>query len=237
VTVRLRANDDAATIQVEDTGVGIAEEALDKIFEDFKQESEGFTRDYEGSGLGLAITKRLVTLMNGFIRVDSTKGEGSTFTVVLPRHPDAPAEPPEASTGAPSDFSIDDIDAPRVLLVEDNEEAREIVPMLLREAGLPADVDAVASVGEALEQTLSCRYDLLIVDINLSTKATGLDVLEQLRARPAYRDVPMIACTAYAMPGDEERFTEAGFDAYLAKPFRAEELLAAVRESLGAQAS
>jgi CheY-like chemotaxis protein len=97
-------------------------------------------------------------------------------------------------------------------------------------------VDAVESVGEALEQTLSQRYDLVIVDINLSTEANGLDVLEQLRARPAYRDVPMIACTAYAMPGDEERFTAAGFDAYLAKPFGAEELLAAIQTTLGARA-
>ncbi len=232
VAVRLRAANDGATIQVEDTGIGIAEDALEEIFNDFKQESEGFTRNFEGSGLGLAITKRLVMLMNGFIRVDSTKGEGSTFTVVLPRHPDAPVDRPEASTTAPTDFAPDDSDVPRVLLVEDNKEARAIVPMLLNEAGLPADVDAVASVGDALERTLSQRYDVLIVDINLSTKATGLDVLEQLRARPAYRDVPMIACTSYAMPGDEERFTKAGFDAYLAKPYRANELLTAVRKTL-----
>jgi PAS domain S-box-containing protein len=236
VAVRLHADDDVATIRVADTGVGIAEDALEEVFGDFKQESEGFTRNFEGSGLGLAITKRLVTLMNGFIRVDSTKGEGSTFTVVLPRHPDASADPPEAPTQIATDFAPDDPDVPRVLLVEDTEDTREMVPMLLREAGVSTNVDAVESVGEALEQTLSQRYDLVIVDINLSTEANGLDVLEQLRARPAYRDVPMIACTAYAMPGDEERFTAAGFDAYLAKPFGAEELLAAIQTTLGARA-
>lgn len=236
VTVCLRADEDVATLQVEDTGVGIADEALEQIFEDFKQESEGFTRSFEGSGLGLAITKRLVTLMNGSIRVESTKGQGSIFTVALPRHPGVPAAPSEAaplatdgllSAGGAGVGSEDG--ALQVLLVEDHEKTREMVPQLLDEVAVPCDVDAVASAGDALERTLSRRYDLLIVDINLGTEATGLDVMEQLRTRPSYRDVPMIACTAYAMPGDERRFLEAGFDAYLAKPFQAEELLAVIQ--------
>jgi len=236
VTVRLRADEDVATLQVEDTGVGIAEEALEQIFEDFKQESEGFTRSFEGSGLGLAITKRLVTLMNGSVRVESTKGQGSTFTVALPRHPGVPAVPSEStpsatdgllSAGGAGTGSEDG--ALQVLLVEDHEKTREMVPQLLDEVAVPCDVDAVASAGDALERTLSRRYDLLIVDINLGTEATGLDVMEQLRTRPSYRDVPMIACTAYAMPGDEQRFLGAGFDAYLAKPFQAEELLAVIQ--------
>jgi signal transduction histidine kinase len=97
VTVRLQADGQTAHIEVEDTGVGIEADALDHIFGDFQQESEGFTRNFEGSGLSLAITKRLVTLMGGIIRVDSMKGEGSTFAVKLPLNLDPPEESVAAS--------------------------------------------------------------------------------------------------------------------------------------------
>jgi hypothetical protein len=95
--VRLQADGQTAHIEVEDTGVGIEADALDHIFGDFQQESEGFTRNFEGSGLSLAITKRLVTLMGGIIRVDSMKGEGSTFAVELPLNLDPPEESVAAS--------------------------------------------------------------------------------------------------------------------------------------------
>jgi PAS domain S-box-containing protein len=97
VTIRLRTDDGTAIIDVEDTGVGIKAEALDQIFNDFKQESEGFARDFEGNGLGLTITKRLVTLMGGTVRVESEKGEGSTFTVELPLYREALSEEPSAN--------------------------------------------------------------------------------------------------------------------------------------------
>jgi len=96
ITLRLRTDAETALIDVEDTGVGIETDAIDQVFNDFQQESEGFARDYEGSGLGLAITKRLVTLMGGTIRVQSAKGVGSTFTVELPLRPGVPSEQPSA---------------------------------------------------------------------------------------------------------------------------------------------
>jgi signal transduction histidine kinase len=98
VTVALEAGPDTVTLSVADTGVGISESFLQRIFEAFEQESEGTMREYEGIGLGLTITKRLVDLMNGTIAVDSTKGEGTTVTVTLPRseeeaRPDLPSAP------------------------------------------------------------------------------------------------------------------------------------------------
>jgi len=83
----------------------------------------------------------------------------------------------------------------------------------------------MATPEEALAKARAKTYDLIIIDINLGTTKTGVDVMNVLRGRPEYEGVPMMACTAYAMPGDEERFTEAGFDVYLAKPFRTQELL------------
>jgi len=96
ITLRLRTDAETALIDVKDTGVGIKTDAIDQVFNDFQQESEGFARDYEGSGLGLAITKRLVTLMGGTIRVQSAKGVGSAFTVELPLRPGVPSEQPSA---------------------------------------------------------------------------------------------------------------------------------------------
>lgn len=84
VEVRLSTNGRNVVVAVEDTGVGIGENTLEKIFDEFKQESEGFGRSYEGSGLGLTIIKHLLDLMEGDITVDSAKGEGSTFTVTIP---------------------------------------------------------------------------------------------------------------------------------------------------------
>ena len=96
ITVRLRTDASVATIDIEDTGVGIKADAIEQIFDDFQQESKGFARDYEGSGLGLTITRRLVMLMGGTIRAQSAKGEGSTFTVELPVRPGVSSEQPSA---------------------------------------------------------------------------------------------------------------------------------------------
>ncbi|MFP4228410.1 MAG: ATP-binding protein [Salinivenus sp.] len=109
VTASVRRADEHIEVAVTDTGIGIDEEFLPQIFDDFKQESRGMSRTYEGSGLGLAISQRLVDLMDGTISVESTKGEGSTFTVRLPRAVDAEEGTPEdngqsaADERAPSD--------------------------------------------------------------------------------------------------------------------------------------
>jgi signal transduction histidine kinase len=84
VRVAVERAADEAVLVVSDTGIGISDEFLDRVFDEFRQESEGLTRAHEGSGLGLTITQRLVELMDGAIEAESTKGEGSTFTVRLP---------------------------------------------------------------------------------------------------------------------------------------------------------
>jgi signal transduction histidine kinase len=97
VTVALRATPETAELTVADTGVGISESFLQRIFGAFEQESEGKMREYEGIGLGLTITKRLIDLMNGTIDVDSTKGEGTTVAVALPRFEEEAPSPPSTA--------------------------------------------------------------------------------------------------------------------------------------------
>lgn len=97
----------------------------------------------------------------------------------------------------------------------------QLVTAMLREM---ARVEAVATACEAVRHAQSVQFDLLLIDINLSAEESGFDVLERLRAHPDYSDVPMIACTAYALRGSRRQMLDAGFDAYLAKPFQLEEL-------------
>lgn len=93
-----------------------------------------------------------------------------------------------------------------------------------------ADVETSATAGEAVEKAKSKKFDVLIVDINLGIGGSGFDVLKTLRQDTRYRTTPMIACTAFAVAGDEERFLNAGFDAYLAKPFERDELRQLIRK-------
>jgi CheY-like chemotaxis protein len=119
-----------------------------------------------------------------------------------------------------------------VLLVEDNALTRDVLPLLIEESGAPFTIEAAATAGEALDKASETTYDLFLIDINLGSEMTGVDVMNRLRGDARYASAPMIACTAYAMPGDEERLLAAGFDAYLAKPFRKDELLDAMNEAL-----
>ncbi|NNF57058.1 MAG: response regulator [Rhodothermaceae bacterium] len=202
-------------LQVQDTGVGIAEDFLPRLFEEFQQESTGLARSYEGSGLGLAITKRLVELMDATIGVESTKGQGTTFVVVFPRV----TPMPRASAGRPEPANTD---RKRVLLVEDNPSTRALIRLRLAEF---CEVEVAADPSSALALAEATTFDALLLDINLGDRMDGVDLLHALRQTPRYAQTPSVALTAYAMPGDEERFRAAGFDHYLAKPFTKEQLL------------
>jgi CheY-like chemotaxis protein len=118
---------------------------------------------------------------------------------------------------------------PRVLAVEDNSETQLLLEHLLKKS---YDVVVVAGVDEALNTVGDTRFDALLLDINLSEERTGTDLLHLLRKRNDMDDVPAIALTAYAMPGDREDFLEAGFDQYVSKPFTRADLTEAIETSL-----
>jgi len=123
---------------------------------------------------------------------------------------------------------------PRLLVVEDHAQTAQLMRYALRRQGR---VDVVATAEAAIRRADAVAYDGVLRDITLRGARNGLDVLDALRARPAYRCVPMIAVTAHALPGDRERFLEAGVDGYVAKPFTPDQLRTAVREQLAAFAS
>lgn len=218
VTVEVGTDDEFVFLQVKDTGIGIEQQFLDHLFDEFRQESTGLQRTHEGSGLGLAITKRLVDLLGGRIEVASEKGEGSTFTVYLPRV--APPQAPEESAAEPPS-TTDLTFSGSMLVVEDNPLTRELIAHQL---SAHCEVELADGPEAALDVARGRTFDLVMLDIHLGTDMNGVDLLRDLRDLPHYANVPAIALTAYALPADRERFFDGGFNLHLSKPFTKEEL-------------
>ena len=220
VTVRVDKNSEGIILEVEDTGIGIDEDFLPRLFEPFYQESEGWNRNYEGTGLGLTIAVRLVDQMNGTLNVSSRKHEGTKFTVTLVPADHNDVEPPTKS-------DRHRYEERRLLLVEDNEETGAFMEALLGDlvtVSLARDADeALSHLDQAGE-----AFDVVVLDINLGRGRSGVDLLTEIRKRPEYADVPIAAVTAYAMPGDRDKLLESGFNAYLSKPFAMDDLLGMV---------
>ncbi len=217
-----------AEISVKDTGIGISEAFMPHLFEPFRQESTGETRAVPGTGLGLAITRQLVELMGGSIRVSSLRGKGSCFTVRLPQAPTGAGKEGVQDNAGTSEKRTSR--RPVILLVEDNANTAKVVEIFLRR-------DYQVEVADTLELALSkarmVPLDAVLMDININSRYTGVDLLCMLRELPGCEKLPAVAFTAYALPGERERFLQLGFDDYQGKPFTRQDLLATVARVLG----
>jgi signal transduction histidine kinase/ActR/RegA family two-component response regulator len=234
VELRLERDDKQARIVVSDTGKGIEPEFLPHIFDRFSQSDMSRTRRHGGLGLGLALVKQLVELHGGTIEAASA-GAGATFTVTLPlRAPQVAAQkPPRAIAevvSGPEAIPFADLprlDGVRVLVVDDQEEARLLVAAALGQHG--AAVTAVASGAEALALLDRTTFDALILDIAMPDE-DGYTVLKKVRALEAERDaeaghIPAVALTAYGRSEDRLRALQAGFLLHVAKPVELPELV------------
>ena len=224
-----RAAEDAVELRVSDTGQGMSAAFREHLFEAFRQESSGLGRLHEGTGLGLTISRRLAEVMEADIQVRSEEGKGSTFVVRFPEQPPQQqgASSSPSSSASPSE---DESDLGRLLVVEDNRDTRRLLDHLLGTIGTPT---VVSSPQEAFDAAAETDFDVILLDINLGADLDGTEVMERLREDEHYAAVPFVAVTAYAMPGDENRFADAGFDAYLAKPFTRKDLMRVLRVALG----
>ena len=220
-------------IRVTDTGIGINPSFLPQLFDEFAQESEGQERSHEGSGLGLAIAQRLAHRMGGTIEAESEKGRGSTFTLSFPLGEAAGEEEGRVVPAAPSGQADVRKDVAQVLLIEDNEDTQFLLQSLLEDTCELTAASTAEGALEAATQRPGGSFDLVLLDINLGSDRSGTDVLQELRALPGYEATPVVALTAYALPGDKERFEAMGFTAYLPKPFQFDELLVTIKQLVG----
>jgi signal transduction histidine kinase/ligand-binding sensor domain-containing protein/ActR/RegA family two-component response regulator len=223
------ANGLVLSFRVEDTGIGIPSDKLAIIFEPFRQADTSTTRQYGGTGLGLAICSRLIEAMKGEIHVESEVGRGTCFRFTATmRRADLPH--PKDS---PIPLHLRQLDRPfRVLLAEDNFVNQKVAVNLLRRQG--CEVDVAGTGVEALGRIETTHYDLVLMDVQMP-EMDGLEAIRRIREREKQTGMhlPVIALTAHAMAGDEERCRQAGMDGYLSKPFDPQRL-AEVVENIAA---
>jgi len=175
---------------VSDTGIGMNEEQLGRLFQAFSQADASTTKKYGGTGLGLAISRRFCQLLGGDITVTSRPGEGSTFTIVLPARSDAPAQ--IAPAQAPRIVAEVSNNGPTVLIVDDDPAARELLAANLKGAGYR--LVHAASGEEALNLARTLHPDAITLDV-MMPKPDGWDVLATLKADPDLCEIPVVIVT------------------------------------------
>ncbi|MEO5660474.1 MAG: response regulator [Polaromonas sp.] len=233
VTVRSRLEDESVgsvlvRFEVQDTGIGIDQQTLDRLFSPFEQADNSTTRKYGGTGLGLVITRRLAELMGGQAGGQSEPGVGSLFwfTVRLIKGvPTALAAPPEPSDVSAEQTLLRDFRGTRVLLVEDDLLNQEIACILLEDAGLATDTaeDGVMAV----EMAARNDYALILMDMQMP-RMGGLDATRIIRASANGRQLPIVAMTANAYASNRASCTDAGMNDFISKPFDHEAFFATV---------
>lgn len=210
-------------ISISDTGIGIKQDALERIFLPFEQADGSMTRRYGGSGLGLSICQRLTNLMGGEIAVESEERRGSTFTVTLPLGMEETVAP---NMGTENEKQSGDslVPARNVLLVEDSLISQKVIKNMLTRLG--CSVVTADNGQEALTVLEQQKIDLALMDIQMPVM-DGVSTLIHIRSkeRNDYEHLPIIAVTAHALVGDREKYLGSGFDEYLSKPFQTDELV------------
>ncbi len=236
-------------ISVRDSGVGIAADKLELIFESFSQADSSTTRQYGGTGLGLIISRRLVELMEGQLWVESTVGQGSTFhftlqlqradavppplelsalqtllpTMLAPNAPGAPSAPSAPSAPVAPSAAETQCTGLAILLAEDNRINQTLALKLLSKMGHRVQLAETGVQALALYQTQS--FDLILMDVQMPEMG-GIEATQAIRQleHPQGRRIPIIALTAHAMQSDEEKCLAAGMDGYLTKPIDRQKL-------------
>jgi two-component system CheB/CheR fusion protein len=227
-------------LRVSDTGQGVSRDFLPHVFERFRQAEGSPGRTQGGLGLGLSIVKELVELHGGTVKVDSPgEGQGTSVTVSLPI-PTLLLEPKDSEAGTPTEPSRPEtaeldrtmLEGVRLLVVEDDADAREMLVALFEQCG--AKVSAAASAGDGMEALQRAPPDVLVCDIGLPGE-DGHEFIRKVRALDAERGgrIPALALTAYTGPDDSRKALAAGFDLYVPKPAAAPALVTKVAALAG----
>jgi CheY-like chemotaxis protein/anti-sigma regulatory factor (Ser/Thr protein kinase) len=204
--------EDSISIAVEDTGIGIKEDAIPRLFTAFEQLDQVRNKQIQGTGLGLAITKRLCAMMSGAINVTSTYGEGSVFTITLPLKRGGSEDLPR------EELTVIPFTAPkaRVLLVDDIEINLDVASFLLNSFNI--NPDTAKNGLESIEKVKNQKYDLILMD-HMMPEMDGVEAVRIIRSLGGDNaTIPIIALTANAVSGAREMFLSNGFNSFLSKP-------------------
>jgi PAS domain S-box-containing protein len=216
---RLASHQYDLKIHIKDSGIGIADKKIKKIFSAFKQADTSTARKYGGTGLGLTISQHLASAMQGMIEVDSELGIGSTFSLHVPLKPGV-IENNFKRSGLIRNYQA------KVLLAEDNEVNAKIASKILAKLGIETVI--VKNGVLALSETTENTFDLILMDINMPTM-DGITATEKIRELGFPKNqVPILALTANAMMEDKERCINAGMNGFISKPIKLERLIAAL---------
>ncbi|MBI5808457.1 MAG: PAS domain S-box protein [Ignavibacteriales bacterium] len=225
-------NKDSLVVKVKDTGIGIPKEKQEIIWQEFRQASEGLSRRFEGTGLGLSIVRRFAELIKAKVYLEESSPNGSTFVVELPI--DSQTEN-ETETTQQKVIVIEDVDMQeekikkeeivakkKILYVEDDAIATEVV---VRTLSRQFEIDCVTNSKDALDIVKERNYDLILMDINLGRdESDGIELTQKIRQLEFYKNIPIVALTAYAREEDRDEFLSKGMDYYLSKPFSISDL-------------
>ncbi len=228
ITVSLASEPGAVRLSVSDSGEGIDPEFLPHVFDRFRQADSTSSRRHGGLGIGLTIVQHIVTLHRGSVRAESQgKGKGATFSVTLPLSPVQHSAKPVGVSPAAKREQLPSLVGLRILLVDDEPDAREVVSQILQRH--KADVQTAAGVAEALDRFASFRPNVVVTDLAMPDQ-DGFELLRALRRLSPDQGgmTPTVVLTAYARPEDQAQTLEAGFQAHLSKPVDPSDLIGTV---------
>lgn len=211
--------------EVEDTGIGISPEAMNRLFNAFEQADNSTTRQYGGTGLGLAITKKIAEVMGGTAGATSAPGQGSIFwfSAILNKTHEAATQSVRTNIEGAEQAIQREFAGKRVLLAEDDPINRDIAQMLLEEVGLR--VDLAENGQEAVEKASSGGYAIILIDMQMPV-LDGLEATQQIRQLPGHKATPILAMTANAFAESKDQCIASGMDDFLTKPVMPEMLYA-----------
>ncbi|MFA6233428.1 MAG: ATP-binding protein, partial [Bacteroidota bacterium] len=229
ISVRVfQGGPDEVCVSIRDTGVGVSPEYLESVFQPYTQEETGYSRRYDGIGLGLSLVKRYTELNQATVKLESTKGAGTTITFVYPVY----SEDAEGGNLPPLPVGIveepqpvqETASAPRLtlLLVEDDPLTIEFMRTML---GRMFTLHTAQSAVEAMDVLRMHHIDVILMDISLNGEKNGLELTSELKASQEWAHIPIIAATAHAFPEDRQRSLNAGCDEYISKPIHQELLV------------
>ncbi|MFY0607733.1 MAG: PAS domain S-box protein [Cyclobacteriaceae bacterium] len=215
-------------VSIKDSGIGINQEDINKLFKSFSQIDSSSSKNYSGTGLGLVISKELVKSMEGEIGVASTPGLGSTFWFTFKGETYTPQKPEKAKSEKAFVKQFTEA-APKILLVDDNDINRKVAKSILKKSG--CKVQEADSGFNAIKQVKKHHFDMVFMDIQMPDM-DGIAATKELKKLKNGKQVPVVAMTAYAMAEDQSNFLKEGMDDYIAKPIKANNLIDKVKKWL-----